>query len=344
VTEREGASYRDAGVDIGAGDKAVEMIRERARATRPEVLGDIGGFAGAFSARFEGIEDPVLVSGADGVGTKLLIAQTLDRHDTVGFDLVAMVVDDIVCQGAEPLFLLDYIACGKLVPDRIADIVAGIAEACRSSGCALLGGETAEHPGVMDADHYDLAAFAVGVVARDRMLGAHRVQAGDVLIGLGSSGLHSNGYSLVRKIILDHDLDLRMRVPGCDSSLGEELLTPTRIHAPAVLTAMEAADVHAAAHITGGGIAGNLARAIPSQLGARLSRSAWSEPPIFAFLAETGGIAEDEMDRVFNRGLGMAITVGAGSVESALAALRAHGETATVVGEIVEAGGVEIDP
>ena len=337
-----GGGYRDAGVDIGAGDKAVEMIRARAaHATRPEVLGDIGGFAGAFSARFDGIEDPVLVSATDGVGTKLMIAQTLDRHDTVGHDLVAMVVDDIVCEGAEPLFLLDYIACGRVVPERIADIVGGIADACRLAGCALLGGETAEHPGAMDADAYDLAAFGVGVVDRSSMLGPARVRPGDVIIGLASSGPHSNGYSLIRKIILDHDLDLSMPFDG--STLGEQLLTPTRIHAPAVLAAARAAEVHAAAHITGGGIAGNLIRALPPGLGARLDRRAWTEPAIFSFLQETGALAEEEMDRVFNRGLGMAILIAPGAVEDVMAAVSDCGETATMIGDVREGEGVVIE-
>lgn len=339
-------AYSSAGVDVEASDRAVELIRARAaRATRPEVLDGIGGFAGAFSAAFDGIEDPVLVSATDGVGTKLLIAQALDRHDTVGIDLVAMVVDDVVCQGAEPLFLLDYVACGALVPERITAIVDGIAEGCAIAGCALLGGETAEHPGVMDLDAYDLAAFAVGVAPRARLLGAHRVAEGDVVIGLASSGLHANGYSLVRKIILDADLRLDAEIPGCDGTLGEELLRPCRIHAPAVLAAARApeARIHAAAHITGGGIAANLARVLPPGLGAKLDANAWHRHAIFSFLQEAGGLSEEDMRRVFNLGLGMAILVSPDAVDAALAILRAHGETAAVVGEVGLGDGVVIE-
>jgi phosphoribosylformylglycinamidine cyclo-ligase len=338
-------TYAGSGVSIEANEEAVGLIAKGiadAGATRPEVIDDIGGFAAAFSARFPGMVDPILISATDGVGTKLTIAQTMDRHDTVGFDLVAMVVDDIVCAGAEPLFLLDYIACGRNVPARTAEIVGGIARACSSVGCALLGGETAEHPGIMDPDEYDLAAFGVGVVERDRMLGPARVRAGDTVIGLASSGLHSNGYSLVRTLILDLDLTLDAPVPGSDRPLGEWLLTPCRIHAPAVLAAVAAAEVHAAAHVTQGGIAGNLARVLPADLGARLDRSSWSEHAIFSFLQEAGALSEEEMDRVFNRGIGMVVIVAAGAADAAVRALADAGETATVIGEIVPGDGVEI--
>ena len=338
------SAYTEAGVDIQAGDDAVSLIKKHARATmRPEVLEGIGGFAGSFSATFEGLTDPVLVSGTDGVGTKLLIAQTLGKHDTIGIDAVAMVVDDIVCTGAEPLFLLDYIACGKLVPERIAEIVSGIAEGCRTAGCAVLGGETAEHPGAMDPDAYDLATFAVGVVERARILGPERVRDGDVIVGLQSSGLHSNGYSLVRKIILDRDLSLDARLPELGETFGEALLTPCRIHAPAVLAAARATEIHAAAHITGGGIEGNVARALPADLGATLHLRAWQRPPIFTYLGETGGLREIEMRKVFNLGLGMAIFLPSSSLEIALDVLGANGETATVVGEVAAGLGVVID-
>lgn len=331
-------SYRGAGVDIEAGDRAVALMKGHVATTmRPEVLGELGGFAGAFSGRFEGLADPVLVGATDGVGTKLVIAQTLDRHDTVGIDLVAMVVDDLVCQGAEPLFLLDYIACGQVVPERIERIVAGIAEGCRQAGCALLGGETAEHPGIMEPDAYDLAAFGVGVADRPVMWGADSVREGDAVIGLASSGLHANGYSLVRRIILEHDLDLAAPVPGLDRrSLGDELLEPTRIYAPAML-ALErehGLDVHAAAHVTGGGIEGNLARVLPDGLEAVLDPAAWPVPAIFTYLAETGRIAEQEMRRAFNLGLGMTMVIAEGDAGSAVDALGERGLAAYLVGSI----------
>ncbi len=337
--------YASSGVSLEANDEAVELISKRiaaAGATRPEVLGQIGGFAAAFDGRFAGLAEPILVSATDGVGTKLKIAQTLGRHDTVGIDLVAMVVDDIVCSGAEPLFLLDYIAIGQNIPERTADIVEGIARGCAMAGAALIGGETAEHPGVMDPDDYDLAAFGVGVVDRSKMLGPERVVEGDVVIGLASSGLHANGYSLVRKLILDRDLDLSMAVPGCEATLGEELLTPCRIHAAAVLSAMHAGEVHAAAHITGGGIAGNMARALPEGLGARLRSQEWARQPIFDFLQRTGDIPEEEMRRVFNLGLGMVLFVPSDAVSIVLEALRAAGESATIVGDVTADHGVEI--
>ena len=336
-----GATYEGAGVSISRNDEAVDLIRKRvveAGATRAEVIDGIGGFAGAFAASFAGLTDPVLVSASDGVGTKLSIAQTLDKHDTVGYDLVAMVVDDIVCTGAEPLFLLDYLACGYNDPVRTAEIVGGIADACASCNVALLGGETAEHPGTMAADEYDLAAFGVGVVDRSAMLGAARVQEGDAVIGLASSGLHSNGYSLVRKLILDHDLSLDATVPG-GRSFGDELLEPCTIYAPAILNAIQSAEVHAAAHITGGGIAYNVERALPYELGARIDGSAWKRPAIFDFLQQAGSIGDDEMLRVFNCGLGMVVVVEAVDVD---AALRALGPGAAQVGEIVAGAGVAI--
>lgn len=330
-------NYADAGVSLDANDEAVALIKDavaRAGATRPEVLGSIGGFAAAFAGGFPGVADPVLISATDGVGTKLTIAQTLGRHDTVGFDLVAMVVDDIVCAGAQPLFLLDYLSCGRNEPARTAAIVEGIARACAFAGCALVGGETAEHPGVMDDDEYDLAAFGVGVVGRADLLGPERVRDGDVVIGLASSGLHSNGYSLVRRIILDRDLTLSDPVPGSSQTLGEELLTPCRIHAPAVVSALREVPgaVHAAAHVTGGGIAGNLARSLPPGMGATLDPSSWARHAIFDHLADVGQIAEDEMQRVFNLGLGMLLVVDPAAADEVLAAVLAAGETATVVG------------
>ena len=329
-------SYRESGVDIEAGDEAVLRIAALAATTRrPEVLGDIGGFAGAFAFDPVRYADPVLFSATDGVGTKLAIAQTLGIHDTVGIDLVAMVVDDLVCHGAESLFLLDYISCGRLLPERVSSIVAGIAAGCRIAGCALLGGETAEHPGIVDPDEYDLAAFAVGACSRAAVLGPKRVVAGDVVVGLASSGLHSNGYSLVRRIILEHDLTLDEIYEPLPRSLGEELLEPTRIHAPAVLAAVQAAEVHAAAHITGGGIAGNLVRVLPDGLAAIIDPAAWTVPPIFEFLRKTGQILPEEMAKVFNLGVGMTIVVERAKAGDALEALASRGEKAFVMGEIV---------
>lgn len=336
------STYEQAGVSIEAGDRAVELIKRRAgKATRPEVRGDLGGFAGLFDGRFASMEKPILVSGADGVGTKSLIAQTLDRHDSIGIDAVAMVVDDVVCEGAEPLFVLDYISIGRVIPEKIAEIVGGVAEGCRLAGAALLGGETAEHPGVMDIDEYDLATFCVGVVEEDERLGAHRVREGDAIIGLASSGLHANGYSLVRKLILDHDLELGDRFYDAEAlTLGEVLLTPCRIHSPAVLALARQGLVNAAAHITGGGIPGNLPRVLPEGLGATVDPSAWTPEPIFGFLERIGQIEPDEAWRVFNRGLGMMLAVPGDRVDAALALARQHGETAMLVGQIAAGTGV----
>jgi phosphoribosylformylglycinamidine cyclo-ligase len=330
-------SYQRSGVDIEAGDHAVELISKHAHATnRPEVLTSLGGFAGAFDARFAGMNEPVLLAATDGVGTKLLIAQTLDRHDTVGLDLVAMVVDDIVCHGAEPLFLLDYIACGKLVPERIEQIVAGVAEGCRIAGCALLGGETAEHPGVMEPDAYDLAAFGVGVADRQQMWGSARVSDGDVVIGIASSGLHSNGYSLVRRIILEHDLDLASEPAELGgSTLGDALLEPTTIYAPALLGLRDdGVEIHAAAHVTGGGVAANLARVIPEGFEARLDRRAWPLPAIVTYLQKTAQIDPEEMGKAFNLGLGMTMLITEGQAEQATRALQKRGLGAYTVGRV----------
>ena len=334
MTDR--ASYKGSGVDIEAGDHAVELISKHAQAaTRPEVLTALGGFAGAFSARLENYKQPVLLAAADGVGTKLAIAQTLDRHDTVGVDLVAMVVDDLVCHGAEPLFLLDYIACGKLLPERVERIVAGIAEGCRAAGCALLGGETAEHPGMMEPDAYDLAAFAVGVADREAMWGAERVRDGDEIVGIASSGLHSNGYSLVRRLILEHDLDLaepRSELDG--ATLGDVLLEPTLIYAPAVLALAQDVEIHAAAHITGGGIVGNVPRVVSDGLEAVIDPTTWPRPPIFTFLQRTGGLSEEEVWKTFNLGLGMTMVLRQGGAEVAVRGLGERGLTAFRIGSV----------
>jgi len=331
-------SYKSAGVDIEAGDHAVELIAKHAQSTnRPEVLTSIGGFAGAFAAQLKDYDDPVLLSATDGVGTKLAIAQTLDRHDTVGIDLVAMVVDDLVCHGAEPLFLLDYIACGTVVPERVERIVAGIADGCRTAGCALLGGETAEHPGMMEPDAYDLAAFAVGVAERAAMWGPDKVEEGDAIIGIASSGLHANGYSLVRKLILEHDLDLNdPRSDLGDRSLGDVLLEPTVIYAPALLSLAtdDRIEIHAAAHITGGGIVGNVPRVLPDGLEAVVDPRAWPRPSIFAFLQRTGTVTEDDMWKTFNLGLGMTMLLSEGLADAAIRGLKERGSAAYRIGSV----------
>ena len=337
-------SYRSAGVDIEAGDRAVELMRHRvAKASRPEVIGDLGGFAGLFSLDMTRYRRPLLASSTDGVGTKLMIAQALDRHDTVGFDLVGMVVDDLVVCGAEPLFMLDYVACGKVVPERMADIVGGIAEACQVAGCALIGGETAEHPGMLEEDEYDLAGTGVGVVEADAVLGSERVRPGDVVLALASSGLHSNGYSLVRHALLrGARLRLDAEIDELEGVLGEVLLTPTRIYAKDCLALIDEVDVHAFAHITGGGLAGNLSRVLPDGVGAVIDRGSWSLPPIFRLLQGRGKVDLDEMERTFNQGVGMVAVVSAEEADRACAMLTARHLPSWVVGEIVADGKGEV--
>ncbi|GAA5068471.1 phosphoribosylformylglycinamidine cyclo-ligase [Thermocatellispora tengchongensis] len=331
-------SYAAAGVDIEAGDRAVELMKSRvARSRRPEVIDDASGFAGLFDASaFLRYRRPLLATSTDGVGTKVMIAQALGKHDTIGIDLVGMVVDDLVVCGAEPLFMTDYIACGKVVPERIADIVGGVAEGCRLAGCALVGGETAEHPGAMGPDEYDLAGAGTGVVEADALLGPDRVRAGDVVLAMASSGVHSNGYSLVRHIVKQAGLKLEQELPELGRTLGEELLQPTRIYSLDCLALLRATEVHAFAHITGGGLAANLARSLPAGLGAVLDRSSWTPPPIFGLLAERGGVPQEEMDRTFNLGVGMCAVVPAGSADAALALLAERGLPAWVLGEITE--------
>jgi phosphoribosylformylglycinamidine cyclo-ligase len=331
------ASYSAAGVDIAAGERAVELMRAAvARTARPEVRGDLGGFAGLFELDARRYRRPVLASSTDGVGTKLVVAQALDRHDTVGIDLVAMVIDDLAVVGAEPLFLTDYIATGAVVPERVAAIVGGIAEGCVQAGCALLGGETAEHPGVMAADEYDLSGAGVGVVEADAVLGAHRVRPGDVLIAMGSTGLHANGYSLVRHVLLDGagmTLDDRPALLG-GTSLGAELLTPTRIYVQDCLALAGAGGVHAFAHITGGGLAGNLARVIPAGLEAVVDRGTWTPQPVFELIRAAGSVARAELERTFNLGVGMIAIVAADRSEDALAVLAARTMPAWQLGEV----------
>jgi phosphoribosylformylglycinamidine cyclo-ligase len=342
----EPASYAAAGVDLAAAEDVVERIKGIVASTaRREVLGGAGGFAGLFSLDTDRYPHPVLVASTDGVGTKLLVAQAVDRFDTVGIDLVAMCVDDLVCVGAEPLFLLDYLAVGRLDPDRVEARVAGVAEGCRRAGCALLGGETAEHPGAMGKDDFDLAGCAVGVLERGSELGADRVRAGDVLVGLLSPGLRSNGYSLARHVLLER-AGRSLEGPawsGAAHSLGDELLVPSVIYARAVLAALAEGGVHAAAHITGGGIPGNLARVLPAGAGAVVERTAWAEPRIFAEIARAGEISSDEMTRVFNLGIGMMLVVEATSVDRVVAALGAAGVPGAVVGEVVQGAGVRLE-
>jgi phosphoribosylformylglycinamidine cyclo-ligase len=341
VAEEQGATYAAAGVDIAAGDEAVERIKSVVASTnRPGVLGGIGGFGGLFALDTERYRAPVLVAATDGVGTKLEVARLLDRYDTVGIDLVAMCVDDLVCVGAEPLFMLDYVAVGAVEPERIAEVVGGIAEGCRISRCALLGGEIAEHGGVMGASDLDLAGFAVGVVERGEELGAERVAPGDVLVGIASPGLRSNGYTLARHVLLER-ADRPLDEPawdGAETSLGDELLRPSVIYAAGVLDALAAAPgaIHAAAHITGGGIPGNLVRALPEHLRATVDRRALRVPEIFSEIQRLGGVSDDEMGRVFNLGVGMILLVDPSGASAVLAALGAAGLEAAAIGAVSE--------
>lgn len=336
------ASYRAAGVDIAAGERAVELIQARvANATRPEVIGGLGGFAGLFELDLTRWRRPVLATSTDGVGTKLAIAQALGVHDTVGLDLVAMVVDDLVVCGAEPLFMTDYIACGRVVPERIAEIVAGIAAGCQIAGAALIGGETAEHPGTMGVEDYDLAGAAVGVVEYKDLLGADRVRLGDGIVALGSSGLHANGYSLARAVLLERaGLELSAQPEElAGQHLGAALLTPTRIYAQDCLELAKAVAVHAFAHVTGGGLAANLARVLPPHLDAVLDRSTWTPQPVFELIARLGEVAREEMESTFNQGVGMVGVLAATEVDLALRVLNERGVPCWVIGEVVAGSG-----
>ena len=335
----QSASYAAAGVDITAGYKAVELMKKHVARTRNEgCLDDVGGFGGCFGLPVAGMEEPVLVSGTDGVGTKLRIAQLLDKHDTIGIDCVAMCVNDVICCGARPLFFLDYIACGKNVPERIAEIVGGVAEGCVQSGSALIGGETAEHPGMMPVDDYDLAGFSVGIVDKKKIIDNSRMKVGDVVIALASTGVHSNGFSLVRKVF-DVENNPALKEP-CEAlggkSVLETLLTPTRIYVKSILALLEQVDVKGISHITGGGFYENIPRSIPEGLCAKIDRSAVRVLPIFDLIAKTGNIPERDMFNTFNMGVGMSVVVPAQQVERALEILNSHGETAYVIGSIVE--------
>ena len=336
-----GPSYASAGVDIAAGERAVDLMRASiARTTGPEVVGGIGGFAGLFDAsRLTTMRRPLLATSTDGVGTKVVLASRLGRYDTIGIDLVGMVVDDLVVCGAEPLFLTDYMVFGALRPERAAAILSGIAEGCVQAGCALIGGETAEHPGHFGPDDFDLAGAATGVVEQDALLGAHRVIPGDVVLAMASSGLHSNGFSLVRQVLDQAGLSLDAEFAELGGPLGAELLTPTRIYARDCLALSAAAEVHAYAHVTGGGLAANLARVLPAGADAVLDRASWRPPAVFGLLAARGGVPPEEMDHVFNMGVGMAAVVARADADRALGTLVTRGVPAWVLGEIVPGTG-----
>ena len=337
--EQHGISYASAGVDIDAGDRAVELLKPLAKkATRPEVLGGIGGFAGLFALR-GGYREPLLASSTDGVGTKLAVAQAMDKHDTVGIDLVAMVVDDLVVCGAEPLFLQDYIAVGRTVPERISELVTGIANGCVMAGCALLGGETAEHPGLMAPDHYDISATGVGVVEADNVLGPDRVKPGDLVIAMAATGLHSNGYSLARKVLLEIDrMNLAGHVEEFGRTLGEELLEPTRIYAKDCLALAAETQVRTFCHVTGGGLAGNLERVIPHGLVAEIDRGTWTPAPVFGMIAQRGRVERAEMEKTFNMGVGMVAVVAPEDTDRALAVLTARHLKCWPLGTIKKGG------
>lgn len=329
-------AYAAAGVDIEAGYQGVKMMNRYVQRTlTADVISDLGGFSGLFSLDLHGLEKPVLVSGTDGVGTKQRIAQLMDRHNTVGIDCVAMCVNDIICCGAKPLFFLDYIAIGKNIPEKVVSLVSGVSEGCVRAGCALIGGETAEHPGTMSADDYDLAGFAVGIVDRAKIIDHDRMRPGDVVIALTSSGIHSNGYSLVRKVFNVEHADLGAYVDELGCTLGEELLRPTKIYVKPVLAAMDVADVHGVSHITGGGFYENIPRCIPDGLCAKIDKSSLRTPPIFSMLQRMGSIPEHDMFNTYNMGVGMTMIVAKDDADKALAALKENGQDAYVIGEVV---------
>lgn len=332
-------SYKAAGVDITAGYKSVELMKQHIKRTLNDgCVSDIGGFGGLFQPQLAGMKNPVLVSGTDGVGTKLKIAMLLDKHDTIGVDCVAMCVNDVICCGAKPLFFLDYIACGKNIPEKIAEIVAGVAEGCVQAGCALIGGETAEHPGMMAEDDYDLAGFTVGIVDRDKVFDNKTVKSGDAIIALPSTGVHSNGFSLVRKVFDVENKDINVYSDTLGKTIGEALLTPTKIYVKPVLALAEQVDIKAVSHITGGGFYENIPRSIPEGFTAKIDRSALRILPIFELLQKTGNIPERDMFNTYNMGVGMSLVVAADKTDEALRILKANGEDAYLIGEIAEGG------
>lgn len=337
-------AYREAGVDIEAGYEAVERMKQHVERTKRQgVLGGLGGFGGNFDLSSLGLKEPVLVSGTDGVGTKLMLAFMADRHDTIGQDVVAMCVNDIVVQGAEPLFFLDYLACGKAVPEKIEAIVKGVADGCTQAGCALVGGETAEMPGMYGENEYDLAGFSVGAVEKSELLTGDSIEAGDVLIGLSSSGLHSNGFSLVRKVLLqDAGLDLHEPIEQLGKTLGEELLTPTRIYVKPLLACMRKGLISGAAHVTGGGFYENIPRMLPKGFGAEIDNGSWPVPAIFPFIQEKGGISERDLFSTFNMGIGMVLAVPEANHQEAIALLEENGEKAFIIGRVTSLPGMVI--
>ena len=339
-TNSRSEAYAAAGVDITAGYKSVELMKKHIRKTNvPGVCEDVGGFGGLFEPDMGGMEKPVLVSGTDGVGTKLKIAFLMDKHDTVGIDCVAMCVNDIICCGAKPLFFLDYIACGKNVPERIEQIVKGVCEGCVQAGCALIGGETAEHPGLMPEDEYDLAGYSTGIVDKAKIIDNRTTQAGDLVIALPSSGVHSNGFSLVRRVFDIENADLKAPVAELGGrSLGETLLEPTKIYVKPVLALMKEVRVKGISHITGGGFYENIPRSIPDGLGARIEKEKIRVLPIFRLIAEKGDISERDMFNTYNMGVGMSVVVPAAEAEKAIQILKAQGVDAYLIGEIVESG------
>lgn len=330
-------TYRDAGVDIDAGNLSVKLIKDSVKATyRPEVLGDLGGFGGLFAMSTK-YKEPVLVSGTDGVGTKLRLAFILDKHDTIGQDAVAMCVNDILVQGAEPLFFLDYLAVGKLEPEQVADVVKGVANACKESGCALIGGETAEMAGFYAEGEYDIAGFAVGAVEKSKIITSEKVKAGDVILGLPSSGVHSNGYSLVRKIVFDvKGFKGDEYIDELGKTIGEELLTPTRLYPKSCLPLIEKFDIHGMVHVTGGGYYENIPRALPEDMGAEIDATSWPVPPIFNLLKEWGNVDWHEMYRTFNMGIGMIIITSADEAEKIKADLQARNEAVYEIGKVTQ--------
>ena len=329
-------SYAEAGVNIEAGYKGVQLMKKHiARTVIPGVMSDIGGFGGMFSLADEEMKEPVLVSGTDGVGTKQRVAQLLGKSDTVGIDCVAMCVNDIICSGAKPIFFLDYIAIGKNDPEKVASLVSGVAEGCVQAGCALIGGETAEHPGTMKPEDYDLAGFTVGIVDREKIIDNNKMQAGDVIIALPSSGIHSNGYSLVRKVFDVENADLTVYEERLGKPLGEELLTPTKIYVKPVLQAIKNAEIHGISHITGGGFYENIPRAIPDGLCAEIDKKRIKIPPIFTLIRQRGNIPERDMFNTFNMGVGMAVIASRGTAQTAMDTLKAAGENPYIIGKIV---------